>query len=102
MMVPGFMYMGGFVAINPDNLESYPGSGSRRGGLHEVYPGHHVHNVKSGQHALPHTFRLGMLLVPLPARRYVRNRSMVMIPHTPGIPREALSRQENVVHLQTG
>ncbi len=58
MMVPGFMYMGGFVAINPDNLSSYNRVGLETTAAHEVYPGHHVHHVKSAEHALPHTFHL--------------------------------------------
>ncbi len=60
MMVPGFMYMGGYVAINPDNLGSYHRAGLETTAAHEVYPGHHVHGLKSRQHALPHTFRLGL------------------------------------------
>lgn len=60
MMVPGFMYLGGLVAINPDNLASYRRVGLETTAVHEVYPGHHVHSVKSAQHALPHTFKLGL------------------------------------------
>lgn len=58
MMVPGFMYMNGFVAINPDNLGSYSRVGLETTAAHEVYPGHHVHSVKSAKNALPYTFRL--------------------------------------------
>ena len=78
MMVPGFMYLGGLVAINPDNLSSYRRVGLETTAVHEVYPGHHVHSVKSAQHALPHTFKLG-LFWSRSLQEGMCDRSMVMM-----------------------
>jgi hypothetical protein len=58
MMVPGFMYMGGLVALNPESLATFRRAGLETTAAHEVYPGHHVHHVKSAKNALPYTFRL--------------------------------------------
>ena len=78
MMVPGFMYMGGLVAINPDNLGYYRKADLETTASHEVYPGHHVHNVKSSENALPYTFRLPLFWSRC-TQEGMCDRSMVMM-----------------------
>jgi hypothetical protein len=62
MVCPTFMYMGGVVCINPENIPAFTRAMIEETLAHEVYPGHHAHGVKSGQSQLPNTFKLGLFM----------------------------------------
>lgn len=62
MVCPTFMYMGGVVCINPENIPAFKRAMIEETLAHEVYPGHHAAQVKAAQYDLPHTFGLGLFM----------------------------------------